>query len=88
MGDAPERRHSIASVRTGTLRAYNASDGKLLWRSDTNKARDDLGYHAKFCFPTIANGKVYVGTWTGSMIDAGSFATTSKGTLEVYGPLP
>ena len=31
-----------------------------IWSNQTNKARDDCGNLAKFSYPTIANGKVYL----------------------------
>lgn len=49
----------------GTLRAYNAdasSSFSELWNSQNNSSRDSLGTYNKFVSPTIANGKVYVGT--------------------------
>jgi len=53
----------------GTLHAYNALDlSKELWNSDMNSARDGLGMLAKFSAPTIANGKVYVSTFSGSLM--------------------
>ena len=53
----------------GTLHAYNALDlSKELWNSDMNSARDGLGMLAKFSAPTIANGKVYVATFSGSLM--------------------
>jgi hypothetical protein len=66
-------------VVDGELVAYNASqfDGQgrlvLLWRSHQNPQRDDYGKFAKFCCPTIANGKVYQATFSNQ--------------LNVYGPL-
>jgi uncharacterized protein (TIGR03437 family) len=52
----------------GTLHAYNALDlSTELWNSDMNAARDGLGTLAKFSAPTIANGKVYVATFSGSL---------------------
>jgi outer membrane protein assembly factor BamB len=57
----------------GTLYAFNAEDvSKAIWNSDQN-AGDTLGMFAKFCPPTVANGKVYVGT------------ATSTNALRVYG---
>lgn len=47
----------------GNLYAYDATNlGKLLWSTSQNPARDGYGNYAKFVAPTIANGKVYVGT--------------------------
>jgi hypothetical protein len=74
-------------TKPGTLRAYNAVDGKLLWHSNMMKDRDDVGYHASQSYPTPVNGKVYCPSWTGSMVVADR-ATTSMGTLHVYGLLP
>jgi outer membrane protein assembly factor BamB len=47
----------------GVLRAFDASDvSKELWNSEMNLA-DQLGNFAKFCAPTVVNGKVYVATF-------------------------
>lgn len=49
----------------GTLHALSATDlTKELWNSDMNSSRDGLGDLAKFTSPTIANGKVYVPTFS------------------------
>jgi hypothetical protein len=49
----------------GVLRAYDASDlGKELWNSKVNPTRDNVGLFAKFCPPTVANGKVYLATFS------------------------
>jgi hypothetical protein len=50
----------------------------LLWTSDLDPT-DRLGYFAKFCPPTVANGRVYIGT---------AFDTAAgTGALRVYGSI-
>ena len=66
--------HALAP---GELIAYDATNiGIELWDSHQNESRDDVGYWAKFVAPTVAKGKVYVGSDSGS------------GQLVVYGLLP
>ncbi|HYL26779.1 MAG TPA: pyrrolo-quinoline quinone [Candidatus Nitrosotalea sp.] len=55
------------------LRAYDARDvTRELYESNQDEARDRAGPGTKFSVPTIANGRVYVGTQT---------------ELDVYGPI-
>jgi N-acetylneuraminic acid mutarotase len=52
------------AVVAGTLHAYNAQDvSSELWNSDI-LPRDALGNLAKFVPPTVANGKVYMATFS------------------------
>lgn len=52
----------------GIVRAYDASDlAHLLWDSKQNAGRDDAGMFAKFCPPTVINGRVYVSTFSGQL---------------------
>src|SRR5579883_2171869 len=61
--------------QSGILQAFDASNvSHELWDSKQDVARDDLGTYAKFNAPTVADGKVYVGTFSGY--------------LAVYGLLP
>jgi hypothetical protein len=47
----------------GKLYAFDATNlAKELWDSGQNPSRDDYGNFAKFCPPTVVNGKVYVAT--------------------------
>lgn len=56
-------------VVDGILRAYQASDlTQELWNSKKNATRDDVGKFAKFCPPTIANGKVYLATFSNHLV--------------------
>jgi len=47
------------------LYAYNAADvAQMLYSSSQAGTRDEAGLNSKFIVPTIANGRVYVGTQT------------------------
>src|SRR5262249_16319283 len=59
----------------GTLHAYDAQNvGRELWHSDMIPSRDAVGNFAKYVAPTVANGKVYLATFSNR--------------LNVYGLLP
>jgi len=52
-------------VTPGILRAFDASDvSHELWNNRQNAARDSAGTYAKFSSPTIANGHVYLPTFS------------------------
>ncbi len=94
-------------VSPGILYAFDASNFtgsgstqqlKELWDSRQNGNRDDVGYFAKFTYPTVANGKVYAGGWgpvsplqsaSQTPCPAPGTATLASnwGWLSVYGPL-
>jgi len=62
------------------LHAYDATNlGNEIWNSAQSPA-NQAGHAVKFTVPTVANGKVYVGTRGND--------TTVLGELEVYGLLP
>ena len=53
------------SSNFGTFHAYDASDvSKELWNSNMVPTRDTLPSLAKFATPTVANGKVFVPTYS------------------------
>ena len=63
------------TLTEATLRAYAADDiTRELYNSDSNRARDRLGFFTKFAPPVVANGKVYVSTHSNEIV--------------VYGRLP
>jgi hypothetical protein len=64
----PYRTSAIHAVVEGIVRAYDASDlTRELWNSKQNASRDDVGNFAKFCSPTIANGKLYIASFSGHL---------------------
>lgn len=53
---------------SGVLRAFDASDlSRELWNSRMNAARDDLGNFAKYVPPTVANGRVYLASFSNQL---------------------
>ncbi len=74
-GAYPTQGNANAAVVHGALVAYDATtvvDGKLkqLFHSDANPA-NDLGNFAKYSTPVVANGKVYVGTFSKKVVQYG-----------------
>ena len=75
-GDAPGTGVLWATIATccdaqnnppvpGALVAFDASDvSKQLWNSTTDATHDSFGNLAKFVPPLVANGRVYVVTWS------------------------
>jgi hypothetical protein len=76
----------------GELHAFDAENvSQELWNSAMNPSRDGFGYFAKFVPPLIANGKVYVATWSrqvavfGLLNQASSTSVSSSANPSIYG---
>lgn len=76
---------ALHSVVPGILHAFDANDvTKELWNSNMNP-KDNIGNYAKFVCPTIANGKVYMATFSNQLLvygvtDTTKIVTVCKGT--------
>ena len=71
----PLNASAIETVVSGVLRAFDASNlsGTELWDTTQNSTRDSVGNFAKYCPPTIANGKVYLATFSNALNVYGLF---------------
>jgi hypothetical protein len=74
-GVYPVQGNANSAVVHGALVAYDAlavTNGQLrqLFHSDANPA-NDLGNFAKYSTPVVANGKVYVGTFSNKVVQYG-----------------
>jgi hypothetical protein len=57
------------TVSPGILRAFDANDVRReLWNNQQNAPRDAGGNYAKFAAPTIANGHVYLPTFSNQVV--------------------
>ena len=57
------------TVSPGILRAFDANDvTRELWNNQQNAARDGAGNYAKFSAPTVANGHVYLPTFSNKVV--------------------
>jgi hypothetical protein len=65
---------AIHNVVLSTLHAYDAQNvANELWNSDMVPARDSLDNFPKFVAPTVANGKVYMATFSNKLKVYGLF---------------
>jgi hypothetical protein len=76
--------YNDASAR-GTLHAFDASNlANELWNSDMNPDSDGMGAVAKFVNPTVVNGKVFVPTFSKTVVVYGLLGVNG-GTTPVIG---
>lgn len=72
-------------TQPGTLRAFDAQDvSRELWNSNMNFERDRVGNFAKFVPPVVANGRVYLATFSDELAVYGLLASTSHGLHAEY----
>ena len=77
----PYAQDADADVVSGVLHAFDASDlTHELWNTRMVPARDDLGNFAKFVPPTVANGRVYVATFSNRLLVYGLLASIPPAT--------
>ena len=74
-GVYPKHGNANAEIVPGALVAYDATtvtNGKMkqLFHSDANPA-NTLGNFAKYATPVVANGKVYVATFSNKVVQYG-----------------
>jgi len=80
-------------VRPGVLRAFDATDlSHELWDSEQNPT-DHVDAFAKFSAPTIANGHVYLATFSGYLAvyglrDPNAYASTTNTSTSASGACP
>jgi hypothetical protein len=75
-------------VVAGIMRAFDATDlSRELWNSTMIAERDDVGNFAKYVPPTVANGKVYLPTFSNALLVYGSLGQTYQlsGTITLEG---
>ena len=88
----PYESNANHNVVRGVLRAFDASDvskGELWDSESTATGNDRLGEFAKYCPPTVANGKVYVATFQEETIESNGIHKKAPGGLQaavaIYG---
>jgi uncharacterized repeat protein (TIGR02543 family) len=79
-GPAAYNANSNPTTVPGIMHAFDATTLVELWNSRQNLARDDVGNYAKFTPSTVANGKVYVPTFSNQLVVYGllGFSVTTS----------
>ncbi len=77
-------------LEPGIVRAWDADNlsGTELWDSNQNSSRDALGTFVKDANPTIANGRVYVGSYSNRVNVYGLLGGTTQVAAPSFSPAP
>jgi hypothetical protein len=79
--NVPFDQDAVSATVAGELHAFDASNlGNELWNSYQNQARDDYGNLAKYCPPVVANGRVYMATFSKQVCVYGLLNQSDVGT--------
>ncbi len=71
----------------GILYAFDANNvATELWNSTMNSARDNYGNFAKYVPPLVANGKVYVATFSDQVVVYGLLASSTPAATPTFSP--
>jgi hypothetical protein len=82
----PREGNANNAVTPGILRAYNAADlTQEIWTSEDDADRDRVPTFGKFAPPTVANGKVYLPTFSGEVLVYGLLASARADALNAGG---
>jgi outer membrane protein assembly factor BamB len=70
--------NTFTFIGSDVVRAFDAETLQELWNSNQNAARDGAGNFAKFMQPMVANGKVYVPTFSKELLVYGLLPKSHK----------
>jgi len=60
---SPLKEDAFVKIVKGKLQVYDAETLELLWSTEKNEPDEDYNF-SKYCPPTVANGKVYLATFS------------------------
>ncbi len=75
-------------TRPGILRAFDAQTLQELWNSEQNPAKDSFGNFAKFSYPVVANGRVYLSTFSDQLVVYGITNPNERPIVKLTAPSP
>jgi len=79
---------SNPETRPGVLRAFDALTLQELWNSEQIPSKDSFGNFAKFSYPTVANGRVYLSTFSNQLVVYGITNPNERPVVKLTAPAP